>query len=122
MTRKWARNIFGGLSFSTALFVFQACYGMPQDMQDDLFIEGMVTSESTGLPVEGIKVTIREYGRYDYTDSKGFYSIHTDLADQVTLRFDDVDLEENGSFARKDTVLSAAGEHFLNVNVALADN
>jgi len=95
---------------------------MPQDMLDDLFIEGRVTAESTGLPVEGIKVTVREYGRYDYTNSEGFYSIYTDLADLVTLRFDDVDLEENGSFARKDTVLSAAGENFLNVNVALADN
>ena len=122
MKRNLVRNIVGGLSFSTALFVFQACYGMPQDMLDDLFIEGTVTAESTGLPVEGIKVTVSENGRHDYTDSEGFYSIYTDLTDRVTLLFDDVDSEDNGSFARKDTVLSAAGENFLNVNVALANN
>ena len=55
MKRNWVRRIIGGISFTSALFVFQACYGTPQDFGFDLFIEGQVKSASTGLPVKGIK-------------------------------------------------------------------
>jgi hypothetical protein len=51
---KWMKRIFGGLSFTAALFVFEACHGTPQDLEEvDLIVDGTVKSEATGLPVGG---------------------------------------------------------------------
>ena len=58
MHKKWVRRIVGGLSFTSALFVFQACYGTPQDFGLDILLEGQVKSKSTGLPIQGIKVSV----------------------------------------------------------------
>lgn len=35
--KKWVRNLLKGTSLSTALFVFQACYGMPPGYEDPDF-------------------------------------------------------------------------------------
>ena len=68
--------LIGGLSFTTALFVFQACYGMPQDWQDDVFIQGKVISSTTSLPVKGIKVESELYEHYGITDSQGEFGFY----------------------------------------------
>jgi hypothetical protein len=55
MKRDWKRKIIGGLCLTSIAFVFQACYGTPQDFGEDLLIEGQVKSKTTGLPIKGIK-------------------------------------------------------------------
>ena len=41
MKRDWKRKIIGGLFLTSVAFVFQACYGTPQDFGNDLLIEGV---------------------------------------------------------------------------------
>ncbi len=106
MKNKWIRGIIGGLSFTSALFVFQACYGTPQDFGLDLLLEGQVKSEKSGLPIGGIKVTVYGINQYDYTDSTGRFSFYTEMSDKLTLMFEDADSSENGSFLRRDTILT----------------
>ena len=75
MKRNWIRKLIGGLSFTTALFVFQACYGTPQDFGADVFIEGLVKSKKTGEPIKGIKVSVADNPQYQYTDEDGEFFI-----------------------------------------------
>ncbi|HOI78276.1 MAG TPA: hypothetical protein PLI30_01590 [Petrimonas sp.] len=76
MRQNWIRNIVGGLSFTTALFIFQACYGTPQDFGLDVFVEGKVVSKTTGEPIKGIKVSAASL-QHTVTDDKGMFSFYT---------------------------------------------
>lgn len=106
MNRKWLRRLIGGLSFTTALFVFQACYGPPQDLEDDLLIEGQVKSKNTKLPIEGIKVSVANGIQYQLTDINGRFSFYTEKNNYLEVMFEDIDTTKNGWFTDKDTVLS----------------
>ena len=106
MNRKWFRKILGGLSLTSALFVFQACYGSPQDMDPDLQIEGQVKSKTSGLPIKGIKVTVADNMQYEYTNDDGRFSFYTVMIENITLLFEDLDSSENGSFHNQDTLLT----------------
>ena len=115
----WARKIIGGLSFTSAMFIFQACYGTPQDFEYDLLIEGKVKALSTGLPIKGIRVSVTGEGQNLLTDEAGSFSFYTLMKDSITLRFEDIDNAQNGSFAAKDTVLEDfTNEIFLDIALA----
>lgn len=118
MKRNKIRILIGGLSFTTALFVFQACYGMPQDMQDDLFIQGKIVSSTTSLPLNGIKVVSDLYEHYGITDNQGEFGFYTPWTDSLKLTIEDTDPASDGSYISKDTVLINPGkEVFLNINL-----
>ncbi|MBQ3766203.1 MAG: hypothetical protein II874_05655 [Bacteroidales bacterium] len=57
---KWLHNLMKGASLTGALFVFQACYGMPQDPKYFEYGEAPMSfsllSHTTGEPLEGIRV------------------------------------------------------------------
>ena len=108
MKRNWTRNIIGGLSFTSALFIFQACYGTPQDFGIDLLIQGEVKSKTTGLPIQGIKVSVAENSQHDMTNEEGEFNFYTEAFEQLTIRFEDVDQAEHGSFTDKDSVVQTA--------------
>lgn len=112
--------LFGSLSFASALFIFQACYGMPQDMMDDVFISGRVISQSTGLPVEGIKVEDDGSGHNDITDSTGSFAFYTYRANSLNLSIEDTDPDSFGDYIRKDTVL-VNPEREVILNIALEE-
>lgn len=120
MKRKQIKTLLGGLSFTTALFVFQACYGMPQDMQDDVFIQGKVVSQSTKLPIEGIKVESDIYMHSGVTNSLGEFAFYTPWADSLKLSIEDTDPESGGDYISKDTLL-ANPEHEVFLNIALEE-
>lgn len=116
MKSKLVRKIAGGLSLTTAMFVFQACYGTPQDFGADLFVEGLVKSKNTGLPIKGIKVSNVNLPQYLYSDEDGSFSFYTESSEGCKLRFEDVDSDRNGAFADMDTVLVNPGSRiFLNI-------
>ena len=106
MKRNRLRSMIGGLSFTSALFIFQACYGMPQDMMEDILVEGRVTSRSTDLPVEGIKVGVENFDHHAITNSQGEFSFHTLVDGHLFLLFEDMDPAAHGNFARLDTVIT----------------
>ena len=116
MKRKHIRTLIGGLSFGTALFVFQACYGMPQDWQDDVFIQGKVVSRSTGEPIAGIKVESDIYEHFGTTDSLGEFAFYTPWMDSLRLSIEDTDPGLDGDYQSKDTILThPRQEVFLNI-------
>ena len=63
---KWLHNLLKGVSLTGALFVFQACYGTPQDpLNDEQGVAPMsfsLVSHSTGAPLEGIRVLVKDWG------------------------------------------------------------
>ncbi|MDX9946665.1 MAG: hypothetical protein RBS38_04805 [Bacteroidales bacterium] len=110
MKSNWIRKIIGGMSLTTAMFIFQACYGTPQDMGLDMLVEGQVKSLTSGLPVKGIKVSVVDYMQYDITDETGKFSFYAEMIEGIRIQFQDIDANENGLFADKDTVLTAISE------------
>jgi hypothetical protein len=106
MKQNWFRKILRGLSFTSALFVFQACYGTDQDFRTDVLIDGQVKSSATGDPIRGISVSLPDKNQYEYSDIEGKFSFYTEIADSYTIKFQDIDSSQNGTFATKDTFLS----------------
>ena len=120
MKRNWLRNIIGGLSFTSALFIFQACYGTMQDISNDLLIEGQVKSKTSGLPVKGIKVSVIENRQYIITDENGRFSFYTMFSDTLKIGFEDIDPLQDGGFLKKDTVITNI-ENSVFLNIILED-
>ena len=112
---KWLHNLLRGFSLTGALFVFQACYGMPEppDYEETEFapMSFSVVSHTTGAPVEGIRISgsaiSRDYGMLSLgvTDENGKCLVQIpyrrDLSDPV-LVFED----RSGNYATKDTTLA----------------
>lgn len=118
MKRNWIRNLIGGLSFTSALFMFQACYGTPQDFGLDLLLEGQIKSTTTGLPIEGIKISVSENLQYEISDENGNFSLYTERLENLKVQFEDVDAEENGKYIIKDTILKDVSEKiFLDIKL-----
>ncbi len=106
MKKNRIKKIVGGLSLTSALFVFQACYGTPQDFGLDLLIEGQVKAKTSGLPIKGVKVSVADNMQYELTDEEGKFSFYTEMLEGLTLQFQDIDSIQNGLYNDKDTVLT----------------
>lgn len=120
MKQKHLRTLIGGLSFTTALFVFQACYGMPQDWQEDVYIEGKVVSLTSGQPVKGIKVESVLSEHFGISDNLGEFGFYTPWADSLRLSIEDTDPDSDGDYLSKDTVL-VDPNHQLYLNIAIEE-
>ena len=116
--RKFLRRIFGVLSLSSALFVFQACYGTPKDMGSDVYIQGLVKSKATNQPIPGIKVSILNHPQYELTDQAGMFKIYTSREDIYTVKFEDIGSNQSVKFLPKDTVIKIVNESTI-LNVSL---
>lgn len=101
-TKNWIRKIFGGLSLAAVLFVFQACYGTPQDMGLDVLVTGQVKSATTGLPLSGVRITVANNHQYEVTDAEGKFSFYTVSDNEIKLNF----LSENAALNSFDTTLT----------------
>ncbi len=106
MKRDWKRKIIGGLCLTSIAFVFQACYGTPQDFGNDLLIEGQVKSKTSGLPIKGIKVSIADKIQYTNTDENGKFSFYIERLQYAKIQFTDIDSTQNTLFSNKDTLVT----------------
>jgi hypothetical protein len=105
MKRNLLRKLLGGLSLTTAAFIFQACYGSMQDFGLDVYISGRIRSDKTGMPVKGIKVSVVDNPQYLYTAEDGSFSLYTVNTPECRILFEDVDAASNGTFTSRDTTL-----------------
>ena len=119
--KNFRRKLFGFLSFSTALFIFQACYGAPQDQSDDVLIKGTILSDTTNQPVQGIKVIVNGDNQFAMSDSTGSFSFYVPSATQYHLQFSDADTTANGHFTDKDTVLTSIPENSIIIRMKTAN-
>ena len=111
---KWLHNILKGASLTGALFVFQACYGIPQPaLWEDGGIAPMtfsLVSRTTGEPLGGIEIWANDgYGSVDrqlgVTDDAGYCRLQLEYRrnfEGPVLHF--VDPQEY--YAVKDTTLA----------------
>lgn len=115
MKRRFLKKLIGGAGFATALFVFQACYGAPQDFEPDTHIHGKVVSAADGLPIEGIKVSVKDFQLQAFTNSAGEFSIYASFVEgeQFGLLFEDVDASEHGSFVDYDTLITVKNDNIF---------
>lgn len=118
MKVNWKKNLFKGLCLTSVAFVFQACYGTPQDFGQDVLIEGKVVSKNSNLPAKGIKITIEDGPQYVHTDNEGNFGFYTMQRDNLKLTFEDIDSTENRQFIKKDTLLRITDEKVM-VNIML---
>lgn len=102
------------------MFVFQACYGTPQDFGLDVFVEGQVKSNTSGLPIKGIKVSVVNNEQYEMTDENGKFSFYTIQFDPIKIQFEDTDSSQNGLYFPKDTVVNA-GSDSIHLDVVLEE-
>lgn len=112
---KWLRDILKGASLTGALFVFQACYGIPEpplyEEAGEAPMSFSLVSKSTGEPLEGISIgsnaTInRKEGmvKMGVTDAQGKCKVNIPYRRNVEGPF--VFFEDpEGRFSDKDTVL-----------------
>jgi len=112
MKRTWRKGIIGGLSFTSALFIFQACYGVPQDFYEEIQFSGQVKSKTTGKALKGIRVSLNDNLSCE-TYENGQFQFFSEVIDQANLSFQDVDGDINGIYATKDTVILHPGEHVV---------
>jgi len=120
--RKILSRLFRVISVSAASLILQACYGMmPPDepamygmpppaygMPPSTSISGKVSSNETGEPIPGIKVSIDEGTNYwDYTNKDGCFNFWgVPLKDEYKIILEDVDgPAQGGQFQGKTRTL-----------------
>lgn len=112
------KYLVGGASLTTFMFIFQACYGTPQDMHPDVLIQGQVTSSQDGSAIPDIKIKFDDDNQYAMTDSNGNFAFYTYERDAYNLIFEDIDSTNNGAYLSKDTSI-VSDEYEINLNIAL---
>lgn len=118
MKQSVRKKIIGGLSVTSALFIFQACYGTPQDFGHDVYVEGQVKSSSTGAPIKGVQVSVSDKMQYEVTNDEGRFAFYTEKTDSLKLSFLHTDKDAHTHFVAKDTVLNGLNEQ-IRLNIAL---
>ena len=121
MKRKLIRKILGGLSITSAMFIFQACYGSLQDFGFDVLIKGQVKSKTSGLPIQGIKVSVANNMQYEYTNEEGKFSFYTQRSENLGVKFEDIDALQNGSYFNYDTLLVNNLQETVTLNIELEE-
>lgn len=112
--RKWLHNLLKGASLTTALFIFQACYGTPYDydFQTETLIFNVKDAE-TGEPITGVNLQMRfpqnggnEWREVGTTDADGKVCSH------LTFRIESIPVPEyrfehqTNAYQVKDTVIT----------------
>ncbi|GBU27412.1 hypothetical protein R84B8_00942 [Treponema sp. R8-4-B8] len=96
-SRRVLRRIYQGLGAATVSILFQACYGMPMDNDNNVYISGAVSSK-TNNPIQGIKVSVTNLSPDRYTNEEGIFNLFAPRLESYELRFEDVDGADNGSY------------------------
>lgn len=123
---KWLHHLLKGFSLTGALFVFQACYGMPEP---PLYEEGgeapmsfSLVSRSTGFPLEGIHIkgsaTSTGQGMQDLgvTDANGRCQVSIPYKRNLEGPFI-VFEDPQGQYIVKDTTLADLRERDITVRL-----
>lgn len=118
---RWIHNILKGVSLTGALFVFQACYGVPQDPLWEAGGEAPMTfslvSKSTGEPLKGIQVLVGKYnGELGITGEDGLARVSIPYIRNIQgpdLHF----VDPEGVYAQKDTSLADLRDRTITISM-----
>ena len=125
-SRRILRAIFRGISVAAVSLSLSACpwifidypvmYGPGPDIpNDDIYIQGKVVSGTTGEPVAGIGIWIKDVTVYytQITMLNGNFSFWLPKKDNYTIVFTDMNGEEGGLFKQREINLTR--EEVLNL-------
>ncbi len=114
-------KIFG---LCSACFLFEACYGSPQNEtppEYNINIKGIVKSQDSLKPIQNIKVAISNSENSNFinsnTSSNGLYSSNSIVNSTTlnwTLKATDTDGSTNGEFSEKETTFVISENDFNN--------
>jgi len=125
---KWLHNLLKGCTLTTALFIFQACYGTgPGDLESeyDSQLDFNIVSASTKKPIGNISIFTRQekdgetWTDCGKTDSFGNATVYTHIdlhSSAPEFRFSD----RNGEYQAKDTTFNYLGRH-RDISIALKE-
>ncbi len=125
---KWLHNLLKGVSLSTALFIFQACYGTGQnpmfDERGEAPMTFVVRSASSGELLKGVVISGSDndfagkyYQELGVTDAEGRCKVSIPYyrnAQGPWLKFED----PSGTYEAKDTVLFDLRERDIEVRLS----
>lgn len=115
-----SRYFLGFFSLTGMMFIFQACYGTPQDFGLDVLIEGQVTSASDHEAIRDVEVSVIGLDQYTTTNENGYYSLYCPRQDNYQVSFADLDGDDHGSFLNHDTtIMLDQSEEQVLLNVSL---
>lgn len=98
---KWLRGLMKASALTTVMFIMQACYGTPKDMDDivEIHINGYVTDKANGQPLQGVQLHVfhadgwsgcHDFGESDengYFEMRQWGNIHR--VSQLTIEVED---------------------------------
>ena len=104
---KWIRKALKGISFTAAMFVFQACYGPMEDYYTTK-VTFRVMSSDTGEPIQGVAVWSQHLNTSDSLahGNPGYIADYTDKNGMATI-WEEPGLKQY-SFVDKDSIYSPA--------------
>ena len=118
---KWLHNLLKGASLTGALFVFQACYGMPRPaIMEENGLAPMsfsLVSHDTGEPLEGITIEAKYASNpLGTTDAEGRCRVEipyyrNEVGPYLTFK------DPSGAYAAKDTTLADLREREIVVKL-----
>ena len=100
---KWIRKALKGISFTAAMFVFQACYGPMEDYYTTK-VTFRVMSSDTGEPIQGVAVWSQHLNTSDSLahGNPGYIADYTDKNGMATI-WEEPGLKQY-SFVDKDSI------------------
>ncbi|MBR6868883.1 MAG: hypothetical protein IKM93_03610 [Bacteroidales bacterium] len=124
---KWLHNLLKGLSLTTALFIFQACYGTPEGLEH-ISMSFKVMAADTGEPMEGVKVSarVKGYNGPDWTpgtltgpdgEANVYYYRWDDEVLPPAFRFEPAD----DTYRVKDTVITDISPRLIEIKLVKAE-
>lgn len=126
--RKWIHNLLKGASLTTALFIFEACYGPPMDYHD-YSLDFRVVSSLDGQPLKDVNVSMSradsENGQWmlcGQTGETGDFTVYWGTVDSAAIpspkfRFESPD----GSYAVKDTTFTDLSHRRITIALEKAE-
>ena len=112
---KWLRGLMKASALTTVMFIMQACYGTPRDIEDSLEIpiSGYVIDKVSGQPLQGISLHVFHAdgwsGCHDFgeSDENGYFEMRQwgNIHRVSSLTIEVEDAEEN--YQSFDTLVSS---------------
>ena len=126
---KHLRKLLKGISFTAAMFVFQACYGTGEDWYNESNMTFHVVSAEDGSPMANVKIrsqlqaadTTYDWHLLGYTNDEGIASVWVapdyDGSNQTLFRF----VADDPAYAVKDTLINGI-HNTVNIVLSKVDN
>lgn len=111
--RKWIKYIIIGLA--CFILMINSCNNEAID-NDYIQITGKVISKTTGLPIEGIKVSVKNLVYEAYTNKNGLFLISFEKGNTINLLVQDISTAK--TYIDKDTlILDPTYGQFINIEL-----